>query len=149
MRARWPNRSTASTATGGKWKVLTSSPVTSSSGPGSWMSRLSQKNSWPAAACLIASGVASEVTPFWVRVPFILGWSHGRGKEISWNYPACRAPGHSASGGDEAGLVGEHHRLDAVTEAELGQDPADVHLDRSLGQVEVGGDLAVGPAGGR
>ena len=32
---------------------------------------------------------------------------------------------------------------DAVTEAELGQYPSDVHLDGPFGQVEIGGDLAV------
>ena len=45
---------------GWKWNVLTNMPVTSSSGPGSWMSRSNQKNAPPASACSIPylSGVA-------------------------------------------------------------------------------------------
>src|ERR1700753_2965829 len=50
---------------------------------------------------------------------------------------------------DDPGLVGEDDGLDAVTQAELGQDPADVDLDRALGQVQPGRDLAVGAPGGQ
>jgi hypothetical protein len=37
--------------------------------------------------------------------------------------------------------------LDAVAQAELGQDPADVNFHGALGQEQAGRDLAVGPAG--
>jgi len=56
--------------------------------------------------------------------------------------------GGSASWCDEAGFVGQHDGLDTVTEAELGQYPPDVDLDRAFGEVQLGGDLAVGPPGG-
>jgi hypothetical protein len=36
--------------------------------------------------------------------------------------------------------------LDAVAQAELGQDPANVDLHRALGQEQAGRDLAVGQA---
>jgi hypothetical protein len=41
----------------------------------------------------------------------------------------------SAAGRDHAGFVGEHDRLNAVAQAELGQDAGDVRLHRCLGQV--------------
>src|ERR1700733_7143191 len=53
-----------------------------------------------------------------------------------------------ASWCDEAGFVGQHDGLDTVAEAELGQYPPDVDLDRAFGQVQPGGDLAVGSPGG-
>src|SRR5262245_4067038 len=53
-----------------------------------------------------------------------------------------------AAGLDEAGLIGQHDGLDAVAEVELGQYPPDMDLDGSLGQVQFGGDLAVGEPGG-
>ena len=43
----------------------------------------------------------------------------------------------------QAALVGEDHRVDAVTCAELGEDPPDVGLDRGLLDDELGCDLAV------
>jgi uncharacterized protein DUF5719 len=54
----------------------------------------------------------------------------------------------SASWCDEARFVGKHDGLDTVAEAELGQYPPDVDLDRAFGEVQLGGDLAVGPPGG-
>ena len=48
--------------------------------------------------------------------------------------------------GYQPGFVGEHDGLDAVAEAELGQDPANVDLHRALGQEQAGRDLAVGQA---
>jgi signal transduction histidine kinase len=48
------------------------------------------------------------------------------------------------SGNDESGLVGEHDRLHAVAQAELGQDARDVRLDRVLGEDQLGCDLGVG-----
>ena len=50
--------------------------------------------------------------------------------------------------GDQAALVGGHHDLGAVAEVELGEDPADVGLDRLLRQHQRVGDLAVGQAAG-
>jgi hypothetical protein len=41
----------------------------------------------------------------------------------------------------EPGLVGEHHRLDAVAEAELLEDVRDVCLDGRLADVELLTDL--------
>jgi hypothetical protein len=51
-----------------------------------------------------------------------------------------------AAGGDRPGFVGEDDGLDAVSEAELGQQVGDVGLDRGLAHHQVGGDLEVGPA---
>ena len=45
-------------------------------------------------------------------------------------------------------LVGEHDDLDAVAEAELGEDPGDVGLHGRLADEECRGDLGVGVAGG-
>src|SRR5580700_11412014 len=56
--------------------------------------------------------------------------------------------GRGGAWGDQAGFVGEDDGLDAVAEAELGQDAADVDLHGALGQEQAGGDLAVGHAGG-
>ena len=42
------------------------------------------------------------------------------------------------AGRDDAGFVGEHHRLHAVAEAELVQHGPDVRLDRALAQVQPG-----------
>jgi len=47
------------------------------------------------------------------------------------------------AGVDESGFVGEDDGLDAVSEVELGEDPADVGFDGALGDVEAGGDLVV------
>src|SRR5262245_15676082 len=47
------------------------------------------------------------------------------------------------AGGDDAVLVGEDDRLDAVAEVELHQDAADVALDGGLGHDESFADLAV------
>jgi predicted MFS family arabinose efflux permease len=50
----------------------------------------------------------------------------------------------------QPGLVREDHGLDAVTQAELAEDPGHVGLDRRLGDDEPRGDLGVGePAGDR
>src|SRR5579884_130930 len=55
----------------------------------------------------------------------------------------------SAAGRDQARLVGEDHRLDAVAQAELGQEVGDVGLDRRLADVEALGDLGVRQAPGQ
>src|SRR5205809_1424800 len=52
----------------------------------------------------------------------------------------------SVAGADDPRLVGEHHRLDAVAQAELAQDPGDVALDRRLAEEELPRDLRVGHA---
>ena len=49
-----------------------------------------------------------------------------------------------ALGLGEARLVGEHHGLDAVAQAQLHQHARDVGLDRRLGHDQLGGDLRVG-----
>src|SRR6266852_9964215 len=48
------------------------------------------------------------------------------------------------SGGDEAGLVGDHDELDAVPRAELREDAGDVRLDRQRTEEEGFCDFAVG-----
>src|SRR5215469_153631 len=53
-----------------------------------------------------------------------------------------------ATGSDQAGLVGQDDGLDAVAEVELGKYAPDVDFDSSFGQVQVVGDLTVGPSGG-
>src|SRR2546425_4442449 len=47
-----------------------------------------------------------------------------------------RSGASGLAGFDQAGLVGEDHGLDAVAEAQFGQDAADVGLDRGLGEEE-------------
>src|SRR5450755_5196248 len=49
---------------------------------------------------------------------------------------------------DEAGLVGEHNRLRAIAEVQLGQDPADMGLVGLLGDDQSVTDLGVGEATG-
>src|SRR5690242_11033778 len=51
------------------------------------------------------------------------------------------------TGDDETGLVGEHHRLRAVPEFQLGEDVADVRLDGVLADHQGRGDLRVGQPG--
>jgi hypothetical protein len=48
-----------------------------------------------------------------------------------------------AAGGDQARLVGEDDRLDAVTEGQLGEDARHVGFHRRLGQDKFGGYLGV------
>src|SRR5947208_7274644 len=48
------------------------------------------------------------------------------------------------SGGDEAGLVGDHDELDAVSRAQLGEDAGVVRLDRQGTEEERFCDFAVG-----
>ena len=48
--------------------------------------------------------------------------------------------------GFRCGFVSEHNRLDAITQAELGEYPADMDLHGALGQVQAGRDFAVGHA---
>ena len=49
---------------------------------------------------------------------------------------------------DQPGLVREHHRLYAVAQVELGEDPPDVGLHGGLGDHEPVGDLGVGQVSG-
>jgi Protein of unknown function (DUF1524) len=49
---------------------------------------------------------------------------------------------------DQAGLVGQHHGLDAVAQVQLGEDPRDVGLHRRLGHVELFADLGVRQSAG-
>src|SRR5580698_2747020 len=51
-------------------------------------------------------------------------------------------------GGYQPGLVGQHHGLDAVAQAQFGENPANVDLHGALGKVQAGRDLAVGHACG-
>src|SRR6266446_2526214 len=48
------------------------------------------------------------------------------------------------SGGDEAGLVGDHDELHAVSRAQLREDAGDVRLDRQRTEEESFCDFAVG-----
>ena len=51
------------------------------------------------------------------------------------------------AGDGDAGLVCDHDELRAVATAQLVEQPADVGLNRGYGQVQRGGDLAVGLPG--
>jgi hypothetical protein len=48
----------------------------------------------------------------------------------------------------ESGFVGGHDGLDAVADAELGQDPGHVGADGGLANHQRGGDLGVGESPG-
>ena len=70
----------------------------------------------------------------------------------AWALLASRASERDGTGRDserlrprpyEAGLVGEHHGLGAVSQSELRQHVSDVRLDRGLAQHELGRDLGV------
>src|ERR1022692_2425309 len=63
--------------------------------------------------------------------------------------PSSTAVQCSAARCDEARFVGQHDGLDTVAEAEFGQYPSDVDLYGPFGQMQVGGDLAVGSPGGQ
>ncbi len=52
------------------------------------------------------------------------------------------------AGGYQPGFVSEHDGLDAITQAELGEYPADMDLHCAGRQVQSGCDLAVGQARG-
>src|ERR1022692_2907736 len=63
--------------------------------------------------------------------------------------PVRQVPGpvrRERPGGYQPGFIGEHDRLDAVAQAQLGEYPADMDLHGALGQVQRGRDLAVGHA---
>src|SRR5947208_9245257 len=69
----------------------------------------------------------------------------GRADALSERRYCCSTtPRGVRSGGDEAGLVGDHDELDAVSRAQLGEDAGDVRLDRQGAQVESVCDFAVG-----
>src|SRR5215469_10610379 len=72
------------------------------------------------------------------------------GAPASMGRVVCSGAGPSGegAGADQAVLVGVDDGLDPVTQAEFGQDAADVGLDGCLGQEEPLGDLGVGVAGG-
>lgn len=55
---------------------------------------------------------------------------------------------HVLAGPDETGFVGEHHRLDAITQVELFEDACDVRLRGVLADDELGGDLGIGETAG-
>jgi hypothetical protein len=52
------------------------------------------------------------------------------------------------SRGYQCGFVGEHDGLDPITQTEFGDYPADVDLHGACGQVQTGGDFAIGHAHG-
>src|SRR5918996_4177499 len=64
--------------------------------------------------------------------------------------PSAFPPGTEAAVArlDQARLVGGDHRLHTAAQAELGQDAAHVGLHRGLAEVQLGGQLGVGPPGG-
>src|SRR4051794_4591437 len=66
---------------------------------------------------------------------------HLAGRLSRWYGGAGSGPG--APRDRDARLVGEHHRLHAVAQTELHQQPRDVGLDRGLADHQLGGDLAV------
>ena len=82
---------------------------------------------------------------------FDLGWPRARDLPIS-RVPGSRVSGTgrvpraAASRALSAWIRRRARRLDAVAQAELGQDPADVNLHGALGQEQAGRDLAVGHA---
>src|SRR5260370_22938784 len=96
---------------------------------------------------------ARTAWPWWPS-PFMAEWPSGLGKglqgpvhgfdsRLRLPYLAARLRGRPHARPDQAGLVGQDDHLNPVAQAELGQDPADVRLDRRLGHVQRGGDLGV------
>lgn len=76
------------------------------------------------------------------------GESPSRAAEATVDLPlTCYS--RSAARPDQAGFVGEDHRLGAVSQRELAENPADVCLHRLLGDDQVRGDLRVGAAAGQ
>src|SRR4051794_20652095 len=81
-----------------------------------------------------------------------------RPRDAPVTIPICMAPPYEGAGRryqtslvlgprvDEPGADGDDGRLRAVRDAELGEDVADVRLDRLLGDVELARDLLVGEA---
>jgi hypothetical protein len=72
----------------------------------------------------------------------------GRPVSIRRESPALERLPSTFGRHDQAGLVRSDHRLGVVAQAALGEQAADVGLDRVLGHDEAGGDLAVGQAFG-
>jgi len=103
---------------------------------------------WHVAALVVAGLAvtaicvhAARVSAWWllpVIVFIALGWTLHR---------ATRGQ-RLAAGADQAGLVGQDDRLDAVAQAQLGQNAADVRLHGRLGDEQALGDLRVGQPGG-
>src|ERR1700733_5060001 len=98
-------------------------------------------------------------TPKSVGSPVCLTGRPGSGRtrttsSAAWcaNWPRRGPPSPllaGAAGGDGTGFVGEDDGLDAVPEAELGEQVGDVGLDRGLAYHQVPGDLEVGAAAGQ
>src|SRR5215211_9426852 len=65
-----------------------------------------------------------------------------------WPIAGASVADVAGAGLDQTAFVGEHHKLGAVTQAELGEDARHVRLDGRRADEELAGDLGVArPAG--
>jgi hypothetical protein len=67
---------------------------------------------------------------------------------LAWSLHRATRSQRLPAGADKPGLVGQDDRLDAVAQAQLGQDAADMGLHGRLGDEQPLGDLRVGQPGG-
>jgi hypothetical protein len=67
---------------------------------------------------------------------------------LAWSLHRATGDQRLPSGADQSGLIGKDDRLDAVAQAQLGQDAADMGLHGRLGDEQAPGDLRVGQPGG-
>ena len=69
---------------------------------------------------------------------------HPRPSEPPTGRPTTRLTAIRRRGADQPGLVGKHHRLNPISQIQLGEDMRDMGLDRVLGNEQTSGDLGVG-----
>src|ERR1700753_300257 len=109
--------------------------------------RHSAGRSWILSLTLAAPGTAAGPGEVLSPLNFSPAGRSGRaGAHAAGGSPPSASS--TACSADEAALVGGDDGLDAVPGAELGQDVADVRLDRLHAQEQAGGDLGIGPAPG-
>src|ERR1700730_13976550 len=80
--------------------------------------------------------IASITGPRWAKA-----WAEHKALGRQWEQEVSLT-----FGCDQPGFIRLYDGLHPVAEVELGEDMADVDLDRALGQEKLGSDLAVGPA---
>lgn len=84
---------------------------------------------WPLSTSPQSASTSSTSYCALVRCGVRAGWAS------RWDGSGVRVDG-GAGGPDQSELVGEYHRLDAIPQFKLGQDPYDVRLDRAFPDVE-------------
>src|SRR5918993_5202 len=116
----------------------------------------------PSTRTSYRAGHPAALTPARLPAPVAASWPNAMEQTAAQHHAKGERPVESleqaAAGrtdrpltpsGDEAEPAGVGHGFGAVGRAELGEDMAGVLLDRLQGDHQLGGDVAVAPAGGQ